>query len=33
LLFQSALISSLLGGVGRDAAYIVKQIALNGQLA
>jgi putative flavoprotein involved in K+ transport len=33
LLFQSALISSLLGGVGRDAAYIVKQIGLNGQLA
>jgi putative flavoprotein involved in K+ transport len=33
LLFQTALNSSLLGGVGMDAAYIAGQIARNGQAA
>lgn len=33
LFFQTALNSSLLGGVGKDAAYIAEQIAQNGQAA
>ncbi len=33
LFFQTALNSSLLGGVGKDAAYIAAQIAQNGQAA
>jgi len=33
LMFQTALSSSLLGGVGTDAAYIAGQIARNGQAA
>ena len=33
LMFQSALSSSLLGGVGADAAYIARRIPLNGHTA